>query len=336
MSRTLSLLLSSVVLVAQDRRHEARSFLPPGMEGGVRVDLRALRDSEVLDELSRSPLSAVLALMDSILGFGLDDLDLIQFHLLREGDQVIVFEGNERVLPPEGMDGYERTQVGSHAVLLETFTEPAAASIWYGPRPGLVVHGPRRVLEPLLLGTGAPGVPPPEQLALVAGRSVLAYFVAAVDNGGLTHVLREIVPEDAELPSHCAIRLLQRGDIEVPQFVLEGVLQWRAPGPQQAATIDRIRVRLQELERHRRLAALKRYWKGLELTTSGSEVRARLVLGGVRETGGILCVLLPFGMLTTYAIAEVVPAQQLEVIEAVEVELQVQPDPPQRGRGKDG
>lgn len=331
----LTLLLAAAA--AQDKPTTggttARAFVPKEMTGQGRIDLRALRDGELFDQIMRSTIAGTLfGMMSETLGFGPEDLDEVLFHPMREGDPVVVLAGNERVLLPDGMPGLERIEVAERRALREK--KPWAVdreTLWVSPRDGLLVCGPRTAVEPLAVGSERPGVPPADLLALASGRGVLMHLAMRADDRHLQEMLREVVPEGTELPTHFAVRLVRRDEEGEPVFHLEGVLQWGAAGPMQAATAGTVRQRLAELEKHPRLAAFRRYWRRIEVAHSASDVTATLRLGNARETGGFLGLLLPAAMFFTAATEEV---PVIEAIEAPAAPAEPAPAEPAKPRGK--
>jgi hypothetical protein len=292
----------------EKRPLDARAFVPASYLAEIFVDVKALRDQEILEGLSSTAIGPFLKMMEREFGFALENVDTLRVFPPVEGQPRVpgkreamigVFTGNEKVcLParPADADTTMDTIAGCKVAI--------RGAAWYGDdpdlrvcvRPGLLAFGPRRCLAPVLEGTATPGVPPGEFLSLASGKGVLAYTIATLTDKALED--RSVVPENAvcadDKPRCLIVRVRSEPGAapdDEPTLVLEAIVRCEngKQGPKRLAAV--VKEGLEAAQKHPRLSALKRFWTKIEVTVDGRDVRARLPIGKPREAASNLALL---------------------------------------------
>jgi hypothetical protein len=292
------------------RAPDARAFVPAVFFGEVFLDMKTLRDQEVLDGLSSSLFGPVLKEVAGNLGFDLQELDQVRIYLPKPHEQtpVIITDDGKPVLPPreavssvlQGSDkvrlpaktgeNFAAEKIAGHDVLLQGARwygdDP---DVWVSPRPGLLVIGARHDVQPVLEGKGKPGVPPGEFLSLTSGKGIVAHVVVQLAPSMLQDIVREL-PQgtvcDEDPPRFVAVRLRSEPPANAgddPTFVLEATVRCNQAGKGPAALLAAAKQGIEAGKHHPQLGALKALWSKLEVAVDGCDVVARLPLGRARE-----------------------------------------------------
>jgi hypothetical protein len=292
----------------EKRPLDARAFVPADYLAEIFVDVKALRDQEILEGLSSSTIGPLLKMMERAFGFAPSNLDTLRVFPPVEGQPRVqgqreamigVFTGNEKVClpvePPDAdttLDTIAGCKVAIHGAAWYRDDPDLCVCV----RPGLLAFGPRHFLAPVLEGTAASGVPPGEFLSLAAGKGVVAYVIVALTDKALED--RTMVPEGAvcadDKPRFLVLRVRSEPGAtpdDEPVLVLEAIVRCDngKQGPARLAAI--VKEGLQAAQKHPRLSALKRYWTKIEVAVDGRDVRARLPIGRPREAAGNLALL---------------------------------------------
>jgi hypothetical protein len=330
---------------------DARAFVPAVFFGEVFLDMKTLRDQEVLDGLSSSLFGPVLKELAGNLGFDLQELDQVRIYLPkpREPAPMLLADDDKPREPVQREDVTMVLQGSSKVRLAAKPTKETAADkvagfdvllhgarwyrddpdLWVSPRPGLLVIGTRHEVQPVLEGKGKPGVPPGEFLSLTTGKGILAHVVMQLAPSVLQDM--ELPPGtvcDEDPPRFLAVRLrseLPASAGDDPTFVLESTVRCNQAGKGPAALLAAAKQGIEAGRHHPQLGALKAVWSRLEVAVDGCDVVARLPLGRAREAVNSL------GMLAAPLwVMRRAEAEAVEVRAAVPVPAPV-PAPPRNG-----
>lgn len=281
-----------------------RSFFPPNYDSEAFVDFDAMREAELWDNIERSPIAGMLfGEFEKQFGFGLADVQRFRAVLVfadeprRDPKRVFVFEGEDNVLlpAPDPAPGevVEKVEIGGHtAVRRGRDFEGSKRFVYVSPRAGLLVFGNQDLVEPVLEGKRPGGVPSPELLSLTTGTGTLAHVAFTLNDtmrADLPPFMSEnwITPDDPF--THMTVRVRQSGsEDDGLEITLEGVLRCENGSKGPELIEKHVLAGLEELQSHRQLGALKRYWKQVEVVRDGRDVRLTLNLGSPRQAAGAL------------------------------------------------
>lgn len=236
MIRAVSSFLSLVAAVAaqEPAARSADSFAPPGHLGEGQIDVAAARECGLLAVLREWLATTEFADLEERMGLSFDDVHRLRVWVgqsAREGgppdlrQAVAVFEGSDALVLPAAVEGHERTTIAGYPALQHA-EEGRDSQVRVGIRPGLLVSGSRRLVEPLL-APGKEGKPDARLRAIAKERDALLYFTAmlpapapadaaAVGEPDLLALRLRRVDGDGgellriELVVHCAGKLLPR------------------------------------------------------------------------------------------------------------------------------
>jgi hypothetical protein len=293
------------------RTRDARAFVPAVFFGEVFLDMKTLREQEVLDGLSSSLFGPLLKQLAGNFGFDLQELDQVRVYLPKPREPAAVYtaadgttlnpvqreavlgvlQGSDKVrLPAKAGEDFAAEKIAGCDVLLQGarwYGEDP--DVWVSPRPGLLVIGARHDVQPVLEGKGKPGVPPGEFLSLTSGRGIVAHVVAQLAPSELQDILREL-PQgtvcDEDPPRFVAVRLRTEAPANAgddPTFVLEATVRCNQAGKGPAALLAAAQQGIEAGKHHPHLGALKALWSKLEVAVDGCDVVARLPLGRARD-----------------------------------------------------
>jgi hypothetical protein len=294
--RLAALLLIVPALDAQDAL-KPRAFLPADYRSEVVVDLSALRETELLDALVRSPFGMLLDSFEEEFGFAMDDVDRIHGVLVfpdeprQDPDQVWTFTGAGAVgLPPEVEEARVTEEVDGRTIRVEKGPFLAKETVYYSPEGGALVFGSGPLVRGVLDGTRKGGVPSPDLLSLTAAPGALAYVAF-----GLTDAMRAEMPPfmtdwnvEQDPVQYMLLRLRQVPTDDEPRILLEAVVRCSGGEAGPAHIEAKAKQGLEELQAHPRLGALKRYWSAAEVERRDPDVTVRLDLGDARSAAGAL------------------------------------------------
>lgn len=299
----------AVLLVASlpaQKAIPADAFLPPDYRTIVAVDLVALRDRGIWDELEGSLLAVALRGLEREAGFPLECLDRLRASVFMppdwQGDspppQIMVLEGRERLDLPESVrnnDSWQETEVAGHPVWTRRHGRREDLIVTLPPH--VRVEGCRSLIEPVLLGRHGRSQPAPDVMSLLSGRGDnLAYMVFDVGSTKVQHPLVEQVFPGIEWPAEDAptfvmLRLRARGTADDPQLELEGVVRHQKGEAGLEASEAAVQRWLEGLAQHPQYGAVKHVWRRIALLRDGTDLVARLPLGRARDSVGTLAIL---------------------------------------------
>jgi hypothetical protein len=229
----------------------ASDYLPQDYRNFQRIDLKALRETGIWEELRTSALQMMLGAVEKEAGFELEALDRVtqvavvaqQSEQRRDPDRVMVFEGNTSLGTPDRVantSAYEAQRIGVFDVMV---TETDRAWVFFRPRPEVQVEGALSLLEPLLTGPRNPGGPCPDVLSLQSTRErrLIEVGLDLGERAMRDEVLGKLFA-DTEWPDGGAPRVLygrvhDHGDADDPHVMIEVVLRHVDDGDGMAVTV---------------------------------------------------------------------------------------------------
>lgn len=162
----------------------ATAFLPPNYECELFADYAAMRELGLLDELERLPgMDDFLSAIGGSYFSELDQIDRTRTAMVFDWSgsrptnrEVSVAEGRDLHPPAEVPAGCARVHIGRFdAVQVTEGPTSRPTAIW--PSSSIVVVGGHDLLEPVLRGERAGGVPHSDLLPLVPGNGILMQAV---------------------------------------------------------------------------------------------------------------------------------------------------------------
>ncbi len=197
----IPLLTACVALPAQNQRQLGpRSFFPREYTAEAYVNMAALVETDLWEEAERSLMAkAMLAAFRMQFGFRLSDLQELRMAMVSKKmtyqgghesyrqQPVVVFQSQRKLRLPKPRkrewDHNRRTkdEIGGHNVVQEGIDDDDENSwfqpmLWVVPKPGCLVYGDKKLIQPVLEGQRRGGVPHPELMAFSVGRRPLAYL----------------------------------------------------------------------------------------------------------------------------------------------------------------
>lgn len=285
----------------------AEAFLPPDYRTLYLIDLAAMRERGIWDELDSSILSAALKGLEREAGFPLDHLDRLRASLVVPEDwdkrspppHVLVLEGHEQLDLPESVRNNERWQqetIAGFAVRIRMSGDREEVIVQ--PRSGLRIEGARSLVEPVLMGRRTKSQPAADVLSLLSGRGdnlaclVFDTSAAAARDTILGRLFPDTEWPEGDGPTFLMLRLRALGEADDPRLELEGVLR-HAKGDAGLGVSEAAAKRwLEGLAGHPQYGAVKQVWRRIQLQAKGSDLVAKLDLGRARDGLGTLATLL--------------------------------------------
>lgn len=293
--------------ISQDK--QLRKLLPVDYSAEGLLDVDKARESELWEGVVRSPfLAPALKAFKDKLGFDLDDLRRVRLALpdpkevegVVSRGLVVTFEGKDSVgLPKFVKDSRWWRSVKIGAADVRQFSVPSMTTpgdIYYSPKEGQLVYGTDAALAPGLRGERLGGVPVAGLMRMTAARGSLMHFALRVDPADLrTPLWKRLAPvlpgdwwQEKDPPRWFLIRLRQESDEE--RVVFEAVVRFETGASGPAALAAVVKKQLAVAAKHRRLGAMKRIWRKVEVAIDDDEpmLTIKLDLGRPRNAGGTL------------------------------------------------
>jgi hypothetical protein len=319
--------LLPLTLSAQAPTLDARSFVPAEPKVEVWADLAAMRESGVWDGIASSLGALLLKPAEQELGFSLEAVDRIRCYPPVRDDKgpgshsgLVIVEGNDQVVVPADRPKTGTASVGVHELLVDERFGGDDPDVWFAPKKGVLVSGPKSRIEPVLLGQQLPGVLPPELLSLTSSRGALAHTVGVLEAGTSGVELLQMLEAPAGMPPpRYLIARLRQEQVEgqdEPSIVVEATARWHDDDKTPALLAAHVRTRIEVLGRHKRFGAWKRYLQKIEVVADARDLEARLVLGRPKDAGAMFAAIVPMLLVSGSR------------VEAVEVEAAAEPPPP--------
>lgn len=362
----LSILAFSTALPAQQsKKLTARNFHIDDHRTMLRVDMKALRDTGVWDELQAGGGTMLAQMFVTELGFEIDALDLVTMtrRLPKGGEQappvadgeppesigVVVLEGNAPLgdLSSYDSDRYSKEQVGGYTLYLDDWSGDATAQ----PVDTLMVTGSAQLIRDVLEGRPRSGLPSADVMAFTAGkqRALVDVVLDLAQEPALEAELVELLPKagaggrwpEGDAPSMIGLRVLATGDEDDRHLELELVVRHGTAGAGLAATERAVAAGIEALKTLKEARLFRPLLKEIEHERSGTDAVWRVDLGRARQFGGSMLTLMPLVAVgfQAYRIAQemqVAPGAVLQVVEEVEVEAVEEPPPPPPPEGGGG
>lgn len=288
-----------------------RSFFPKEYVGEAYVNMRALKETDLWEELERNLIAGPMMMAFRMeFGFRFRDLDELRCAMLPrkiegEGyrsvrtDMVTVFQSSRELGLPgkrkQEWDGNRRTgkKVGGFDVVQEGPDQNDPNSwrrpmLFVVPRPKCLVHGHKHLVEPVLTGGRRGGVPHPELMAFTAGKRPLAYIAQKLSHD------RELLQNMAPFPfewytADDAPRFLMlRLDIDGESQEASAVLTIRFTDGKRGPKLfeDSFKESFKKLDTDpylKRIQQLKTLAKQLKFETKGTDLLIRCDMGKAAE-----------------------------------------------------
>ena len=231
----LSSLAAGQQEAAASKKLTARSFLPENYQTVLFIDLDAVREQGVWEEIETSVLKVLLGRLEKKWGFGFDDLDKVWGYADVEDGRprnLFLYEGNKPLKlssNPAPGEAYEDIEVGRYKALLEDHFQGPILHVL--PHDKLLVLGEETLVRPVLEGKPSTGLPAPDVMSLLSGRGEnLLYLIFHLGDQAVgTLLLPQLFPgaewEDGEQPTHLMLRLRTTGDEDDPHVQLQAIMR---------------------------------------------------------------------------------------------------------------
>ncbi|MFT6083037.1 MAG: hypothetical protein ACJA0V_004805 [Planctomycetota bacterium] len=307
--RSLSCLALALVCsapAAQDKKFAPRDFMIPNYENLMFVDIKAMRDREIWDELESSVMNLAFTQMERELGFPIEDLDRISVSMAFGGakksgmstgpvDTIRIFEGNKPLPVHESMAGnrWQREQIGDYEVWRR---KNSSEDMFVQPCDTMQVWGTSAALQPALQKKRV-ALPSAEIMSFLSGRdATLACFVFGLNHPQTKQrFLADMLgggdwPED-DMPQLLGARLLATGDEDDPHLTVEAVLRHQKAGDGIKVTEALSDGLLEKFRANPQMRLLRPLLKKVVKEVDGTDLVLRLDLGRVRNAVGHLATL---------------------------------------------
>ncbi|MCA8966293.1 MAG: hypothetical protein H6838_13265 [Planctomycetes bacterium] len=339
---------AAAALPAQAKPPTARQFLLDDYTTVVHLDMKAVRDTGVWDEMGASTLRVVCNFLDDQFGFSLDQLDRItsvQAPRVENGqvvatNEVVVVEGNDDLgeIADPGHNRYAELAIGAYTLRTDQWMENEA---YVQVTPKLRVHGSPGLLTPVLTGKPRTGLPSPDVMAFTAGKKQLLFYAISDlrQPASMRKLVEEALPDAGwpqdDKPTFVCLSILASGDPDDPHLTAELVLRHGAAGPGLAASEKAVTAALERLAKLPQARAVWPLLKKVAHESDGSDALYRVDLGRARHVGGMLATMSPFLLFASSQEMQAAPAMQVQVLEEVTEEVEEPPPPPPPEKKKD-
>lgn len=310
-------------------------FLPSDYKNAVHVDLEAMRDQGIWEDLEASVLKMAFGQIEKECGFPLARLDRLTM-VADPGEpggpasrvqEIAVFEGNAELGQPGDLarGSWQEDRIGAFDVRRSGgFRE----RLFLQPRPDLQVRGTADPLAALLVDEAHRGLPSADVMSLTSGRGKkLAWFVIDLTHPMLQSAVLDRLAPDADWPADGAPTFLcasvvATGEADDPHVAVEAVLRHAKAGEGVAVTEQAAKAFLARLAEDPQMRMVKPLLQKVDQRTEGADLVLRLDLGRARDAVGQLATL----AMPLFPRAVAAQPAQVEEIEVVEEP----PPPPQR------
>ncbi|MCA8973800.1 MAG: hypothetical protein KDC98_03725 [Planctomycetes bacterium] len=297
----LAVVAGATFLVAQEP-FRARDFLPDDYNSTAFLDLAALRDTGVWDELDNGVLRLLLQKIEREAGFELALLDRMTIVMQppEAGDkvqqlrQITILEGNAPLAVPDRIAGsrsYGDDIIGDYVVKRRQAFDD---EVFLRPRPEVQILGSTAMLRPRLEGKPATGRPCADILSLLSGkRGSLFHLVVHLGNATVKRRFLGGLFPDAQWPAgdepqYLMLRLCAEGDEDDPRIGVEAVVRHAVVGEGVVASEKALDLALAKVADRARLRSLQPLLAKLERKLDRGDLVLRLDLGRAREASSWL------------------------------------------------
>jgi hypothetical protein len=301
MNRRLAAFAGTLLLpaIAAAQQHPpATAFLPDEPQAEIFVDFKTMRDRGVWEEVERTLLAPAFRQREKELGLSLDGLDRLYMWARASGEPqrvqgVRILTGSVGLPPSVNGEHWTNGTIGDYEA--KVLANGPIVMVRVGT--DMLVEGDRELIEPVLLGKAKAGRPGPDQLSLLSGRTteLLHAFVdldAALQGKGEFGFLKEIQYPEDDRATHLVFRVSTQRDGDDERLLLEAVVRHRKGEKGLELTEAGARKWLAEMQKHPRLAALKKIWSAVVVARDGADLTAKLDLGRPREAVGTMAQLM--------------------------------------------
>ncbi len=310
----IPILLAAAAVPAQDPARVQlgpRSFFPEEYTGELYVNMDALLETDLWEEVERSLVSKpMLAAFRRNFGFRLTDLEEIRIGMVpkkvtypggyetyRQLAVTVFLGGRDLALPKprkREWDHNRRTnnQIGGLNVVQEGMdTEERHWSqpmLWVMPKPGCLVYGDKRLVEPVLKGERRGGVPHPELMAVTVGRRPLAYYAVRLQYD--KQFLQNAVPfpfewyTEDDKPTFLTLRINLGAKSQASTATMRIRFTDGSKGPDLFEKETRASFKKLDTDRFfKRMAFLKKFTKRLTFKKTGADLEISCDLGDAKQ-----------------------------------------------------
>lgn len=295
----------------------ATSFVPPDHRCEVVIDVAALLESGLMDDLQGAPMGKMmLGQAEEGLGFPLSALKKVRLYPEvpgsgrepgRRNGGLAILEGGPEVKMPMPEDAEKQKLAGFDVVADSGRENP---DLWVDVAPGLLLYGTKHLVEPLLDGSAKAAATNPKLAAIAAGEGVVLHAAALLDPAMFGRQ-SPFASGEVALPEVGAVRLrTEAGEDDEPQFVLEVIARYGADETDEAgekggekgasgpeALIAMVQAQLEGMAKAPMMASLKPLLAKLECKADGRDARMALRLGSSRDVANAIGQLAPMLML---------------------------------------
>lgn len=306
-SFALGLALFASVVSAQDRKFAARDFLIPNYENLIVVDLKAMRDCDVWEDLEVSVMKLTFRALERKLGFKLTWLDRLTVAMkaapsdesggmdARNEEFVRVLEGNVPLPVHESITGgsWQREDVGDVRVWRRSGYRD---QLFAQPTDKMQVSGTTKTLLPAIEKKRV-ALPSAEVMSMLSGREQkIAYFVVGLDHPRMKEQFLTKLLGGADWPADdhprvIGVKVLVTGDLDDSHLTIEAVLRHKKAGDGIAVSDGVADAFLKKLIADPEYRLMKPLLKKVEKKIDGTDLVLRMDLGRVRNAVGHLAVL---------------------------------------------
>ena len=322
----VALMLGGAAVAQTSAELEARNFHFDNYRTVIRLDMQAIRDTGVWDELLAGGAKVISQLTREQFGFDLDALDrLCLTRRAVEGrdvsDQVLVMEYNADVGVPPAYDSarYRVSVVGPY----ELYVDSRATKSMVMPSARMVVVGAEQRLRDILGGEPRAGLPSADVMSLTAGKQgTLAEFVIDLEQEAwlmkdIRDALRQLNvgvewPKGDE-PQLMSGRVSVVGDEDDPRLELAVVLRHAAAADGVEVTARTAAAGIAALKK---VPAARLFWpllKEVVYERSVTDGIWRVDLGRARAFGGVAAVATPL-VIVWLTLRDLVPGIEARLV----------------------
>lgn len=342
---TVSWVLSAASVAQTAPQLQARNFHFDDYRTVIRLDMKAIRDTGVWDELLAGGAKVLSQLVREEFGFDLDTLDRLSttrraIEDRKMSDHVLVMEYNADVgVPPTyDSDRYRVSVVGPYELRVDSRAHESMVM----PSARMLVVGAEQRLRDILGGKPRTGLPSADVMSLTAGKQgTLAEFVVDLEQdpwlmkdiqGALQDVDVGIEWPEGDTPKLVSGRVSAVGDEDDPHLMVEVVFRHGTAADGLEATERAVAAGIAALKE---MPEARMFWpllKDVEHERSVTDDIWRVDLGRARSFGGIAATAAPL-ILAWLRLSELF--EQLEVgvppgaaLQVLEDEIEEPPPPP--------
>jgi hypothetical protein len=264
------------------------SFVPPSHNCVITVDMAALVETGLLEEMEANPmLGMFLAQAKAGMSMPMDAVKRARIYPdLPVGDEpskggIAILECSDAFKVPEG--GREE-KVGAYTMLVQEDGPAGGLNAWVDVAPGLKVMGSTEMLVPLLSGSQKPGAPDAALTALTRGKGNLVTFAVKMTEDMMT----EDMPFNADAgmpPPESAAFCLRAvsGEDDEPRFSMSVRLRFGGEDGVAEQVVQMSQMQMGMMAKMPQMKPFKPMLDKLQMKAEGKDAVMSLELGSTRE-----------------------------------------------------